>query len=62
MYTKRVHTLESLDELLVLGGDVARSARALHGNVEYRLALHLPARVREGGEEAVQLRVELVAD
>ena len=61
-YTKRVRTLKSLDELLVLRGNVARRARALHGDVEHRLALHLPARVRQWGEEAVQLRVELVAN
>lgn len=57
-----LHTFESLNELLVARGHVARSARALHRYVEHRFALHFPARVGQRGEEAVELRVELVAN
>ena len=51
--TKWLPTFESLDELLVLRGQLRGHLESLPRDVEHRLALHLPPSVRQGGEELV---------
>jgi len=60
---RRSHTLEQVNEFLVLGGGWRHgNDGALVWNVENRFAVHLPARVRQARHELVQLCHEVVLD
>ena len=57
---KFVRTFQTLNEFLVFCRILDLHAEAFRRNVQHSLAVDLPARVSQTGEEAVQLRQEVV--